>query len=368
MDNVIFDAEEKQLMLSNGYYSPFSRRIIDDYEKLRMCSIDLFQLVLIKNINTCEIKEKANEYYEFIKSVYPNNRKYLKGKDYIGEAIANSYALLNVLANKVYKFNYEEYNISDRISIDDIKIDNENDKVSFFVNYAKTEATGMKRVLVCPLHLYVTINFRNIYKYDTIKEEYRTEYLMNELGEIVHKKGYITYELCVETGLSLDPKKSEIVNEYFKQWFETNNVDICRGISKDIEDGVDRLTMLMLSVLGHTTKSDFKENRSIKCTNCVFNSSTSNDCDPLFIPKDTVITDEICETLKDKFKYHIEEGNPNVCVFKLNNSNDEEFFDIIISPKQKSFIKDAFEKQLDYIEIISNSGEVYTDDNKGILK
>ena len=360
MNNVIFDAEEKKSMLSNGYYSPFSRRIMDDYEKLRMCSIDLFQLVLMSNVNNSETKEQADNYLNFIKNVYPNNRKYLKGKDYIGEAIANAYALLNVIANKICKFNYEEYGINDTISIDDISVDNENNKVHFFVNYSKISDSS---ILICPLSVQISINFKNIYAFDTITPEYREAYTEEDLAKLVYKRGHITYKLIIRSGVD----KNANLKEYCEQWFNKNDVNIYDKIIEDLQRSQDRLILLLLTITDHIAKSSSNLRRSI-CENCEYNSSTDNQCDPLFIPENRGINKEDYEILNKNFKYEFVKvkDDPIINTYKFNSEDDSEVFDIITSPKQKMLIKDALEKQLNYIECISNDGSVYTDENKGI--
>lgn len=354
MDNVIFDAEEKKLMLSNGYYSPFSRRILDDYEKLRMCSIDLFQLILMSKVNCCKNKNEADKYLEFIKNIYSNNRKYLRGKDYIGKAIANSYSLLNEIANKIYSFNYEECEISDTITIDDIKLFDDENMVSFIVNYGKISKSEF---LFCPLHVEVTIHFKNVYKYNAVKEEYYEDFSDEELRTLLHKKGYIQYKLWLDKTIS-----QESFENYCKKWSTEHNESIYDKILSDIDNSQDKLIKLLSVILTHL---DSDNSFTGKCTNCDFESSTENNCDPFFIYPDFKITDEVYSSLKKEFGLFISD---NCKMFKFNNEKHNDLFDIVTSTKQKRYIKDAFEKQLNCIEILSNNGSIYTNDNKGILK
>lgn len=354
MDNVIFDAEEKKLMLSNGYYSPFSRRILDDYEKLRICSIDLFQLMLMSRINSCENKNEADKYLEFIKNIYSNNRKYPKGKDYVGEAVSTAYSLLNEVANKIYSFNYEECGISDTITIDDIKLFNDEDIISFIVNYGKITKSGF---LFCPLHVKVTIHFKNTYKYNVVKKEYDEDFSKEELHTLLHKKGYIQYSLWLDKTIS-----QESFNDYCKKWFSEHNESICDKILSDVDNSQDKIIALFSTLLTH---SKLDNSFTGKCTDCDFESSTENNCDPFFIYPDFKITEETYSSLKDEYDLFVSDSCQ---LFKFNNEKHNDLFDIITSIKQKRYIKDAFEKQLNLIEILSSNGSIYTNDNKGILK
>lgn len=360
MNNVVYDEEKRRLILSNSFYSPFSRRVLDDFEKLRICSNDAFYLLL----TALASGKEDDPITQFIKDVYSDNRKYVYAKDYIGEAISNAYTLINILGTKIYSANYEEYGIDSKISIGDIFVNNIVGTVSFYVNYIKTKLNKSDNRLFTPLHIKVTVYLR-----DTCIAEMTDAELINFLtddlmAKTAVKKGSIQYNICVENNLN----GNELNN--LKLLCEELDLDIIDYIQSDMSASIDNCSRVMCNVLKHVKKSNQNIIHSELCVHCAKLADSKWKCDPLYIEQDSPIDDEMLKTLKENFNYRLcrDRDRINSAIYVLRNDTHSDLFEILNSPKWNVFTRDALKEQLELIECLSNNGSIYTNENKGVLK